>query len=128
MTLELKMLIWSTALAISQMVIALIAAIVEVGIVPLVGNRESIPPLSGWAGRAQRAYRNMLEGLAFFAALILVTQLAGKSNAATALGAQLFFWARLVYAPLYTIGIPWVRTAVWGISFVGLAQILMQLL
>jgi uncharacterized MAPEG superfamily protein len=54
----------------------------------------------------------MLEALAFFAALILVAQLAGKTNAATALGAQLFFWARLVYVPVYIIGIPWLRTAI----------------
>jgi uncharacterized MAPEG superfamily protein len=112
MTLELKLLVWSTALAIAQMLIALLAAIMQLGLVSLVGNRENIPPLTGWAGRAQRAYRNMLEALAFFAALILVAQLAGKTNAATALGAQLFFWARLVYVPVYIIGIPWLRTAI----------------
>jgi uncharacterized MAPEG superfamily protein len=95
MTIELKLLVWSTALALIQMLIALLAAIAQVGVKRLVGNRENLPAFEGWAGRAQRAHRNMLESLTIFAALVLVAQVAGKSNAATALGAQLFFWSRL---------------------------------
>jgi uncharacterized MAPEG superfamily protein len=87
---------------------------------PFVGNRENLPAFEGWAGRAQRAHRNMLESLTIFAALVLVAQVAGKSNATTALGAQLFFWSRLAYSPVYVIGIPWLRTGVWGVSFAGL--------
>ncbi len=60
--------------------------------------------------------------------LVLVAQLAGRTNAATALGAQLFFWSRLAYAPVYIVGIPWLRTALWGVSFAGLLQILLQIL
>jgi uncharacterized MAPEG superfamily protein len=128
MTLELKLLVWSTALALSQMLVSVLAAIAQVGLRPLVGNRENLPAFGGWAGRAQRAHRNMLESLAVFAALVLVAQVAGKTNVATALGAQLFFWSRLAYAPVYVIGVPWLRTALWGVSFAGLLQILLQLL
>jgi uncharacterized MAPEG superfamily protein len=128
MSIELKLLVWSTALALIQMLIALLAAIAQVGFMPLVGNRENLPAFAGWAGRAQRAHRNMLESLTIFAALVLVAQVAGKSNATTAVGAQLFFWSRLAYAPLYIVGIPWLRTAVWGVSFAGLLQILSQIL
>jgi uncharacterized MAPEG superfamily protein len=71
------------------------AAIAQVGLLPLVGNRESLPAFEGWAGRAQPAHRNMLESLIIFAALVLVAQFAGKTNLATAFGAQLFFWGRL---------------------------------
>ena len=128
MTLERQLLVWSTVLASMQMLVALLAAIAQVGLLPLVGNRENLPALGGWAGRAQRAHRNMLESLVIFAALVLVAQLAGKTNVGTALGAQLFFWARLAYAPVYVIGIPWLRTGLWGVSFAGLLQILLQLL
>ncbi|HEY2033133.1 MAG TPA: MAPEG family protein [Rhizomicrobium sp.] len=128
MTLELKLLVWSATLALIQMFVALLAAITQVGFSPLIGNRDKLPAFEGWAGRAQRAHRNMLESLVIFAALVLVAQVAGKTNAATALGAQLFFWARLAYAPVYIIGIPGLRTALWGVSFVGLLQILLQLL
>ena len=128
MTLELKLLVWSTALALMQMLIALLAAIAQIGFLPLVGNRENLPAFKGWPDRAQRAHRNMLESLTIFAVLVLVAQVAGKFNAVTALGAQLFFWGRLAYAPVYVIGIPWLRSGLWGVSFVGLLQILLQLL
>ena len=128
MTVELKMLIWSSALALAQMIVALLAALRQVGLVPLAGNRDNFPPLEGVAARARRAQQNMLENLAVFATLVLVAQVAGKTNATTALGAQLFFWARLVYAPVYVVGIPWVRTAIWAVSFVGMVLILGQLL
>src|ERR1700760_315003 len=106
MTVELKMLVWSSALALIQMAIALAIAIAQVGFQPLLGNRENLPVLAGWAGRAQRAHRNMLESLVIFAALVLAAQIAGKTSPATALGAQLFFWSQLAYAPAYLIGIP----------------------
>jgi uncharacterized MAPEG superfamily protein len=70
----------------------------------------------------------MLESLTIFAAFVLVAQVTGKTNAATALGAQLFFWSRLAYAPVYVIGIPWLRTGLWGVSFAGLLLILSQIL
>jgi uncharacterized MAPEG superfamily protein len=82
---------------------------------------------AGWAGRAQRAHRNMLENLVLFAALVLIAVLAGKTNSTTLLGAQLFFWARLVYAVVYIAGIPWLRTAVWTVSVIGLLLIFSQL-
>ncbi len=126
MSLELELLVWSTALAVIQMIVALLAAMSQIGLLPLVGNREKLPAFEGWAGRAQRAHRNMLENLVLFAALVLAAQLAGKTNTATALGAELFFWGRLAYAPVYVIGVPWLRTALWGVSFVGLVQILSQ--
>lgn len=128
MTVELKLVVWSAVLALIQMLIALLGAIAQLGVMTLVGNRESLPAFDGWVGRAQRAHRNMLESLAIFVALVLVAQVAGRSNAVTALGAQLFFWGRLAYAPVYVIGIPWLRTGLWAVSFGGLLQILSQLL
>jgi uncharacterized MAPEG superfamily protein len=127
-TIELRLLVWSIALALAQMLLALAGAIVQVGVPQLAGNRENLRDLHGWAARAQRAHRNMLESLPLFAALVLVGQLAGRTDASTALGAQLFFWGRLAYAPVYVIGVPWLRSALWGVSFVGLLQILLELL
>lgn len=127
MPIELKMLVWSVALTIAQMLIAAAGAQLNVGLAPLAGNREHMPEIDGWAGRASRAHRNMLENIVLFAALVLVAQVAGKTNATTALGAQIFFWARLVYAGVYVAGVPWVRTGVWTVSLVGLVMIFLQL-
>jgi len=127
MSPDLKFLVWSVALTLLQMVVAAMAATQQCGLPRLAGNREDLPTLTGIAGRAQRAHRNMLESLVLFAALVLVAQAAGKANAATALGAQLFFWARLAYAIVYLAGIPWLRTGIWAIGIVGLAIIFLQL-
>ncbi|HMN70769.1 MAG TPA: MAPEG family protein [Rhodoblastus sp.] len=127
MSIELKMLVWSVALTIVQMLVAALGAQTQVGLPPLAGNREDMPALTGWAGRAARAHRNMLENIVLFATLVLVAQIAGRTNATTALGAQIFFWARLVYAAVYVAGVPWLRTGVWAVSMVGLVMILVQL-
>ena len=37
-----------------------------------------------------------------------------------ALGGPSFFRARLVYALVYLVGIPWARTAIWLVSVIGL--------
>jgi len=127
MSPDLKFLVWSVALTAVQMVVAVLFAIQQVGLPRLAGNRDGLPPATGMAGRAQRAHRNMLESLVLFAALVLVAQAIGKANAATALGAQLFFWGRLAYAIVYLAGVPWIRTGVWAVSVVGLVMIFLQL-
>ena len=71
--------------------------------------------MSGWAGRAARAHRNMLENLVLFAILVLVARAVNVGNGMTLLGAQLFFWGRVAHAILYIAGIPWLRTAAWTV-------------
>ena len=124
---ELTLLVWSVVLAFAQALIAVQGAMMQVGLPMLAGNREQVPEITGWAGRAARAHRNMLESLVLFAALVLVTVAAGRTNAMTLLGAQLFFWARVVYVGVYIAGVPWLRTAVWAVSVVGLILIALQL-
>jgi uncharacterized MAPEG superfamily protein len=128
MSIDIKLLIWSVALTLVQAVIAVIGAQLQVGLPMLAGNREKLPEILGWAGRAQRAHRNMLENLVLFGLLVLVANATGKANATTALGAELFFWARIAYAVIYLAGIPWARTAAWGVSVVGLVLIFLQLI
>jgi uncharacterized MAPEG superfamily protein len=127
MSLDFQMLIWSIALAFIQMVVAVSGCVLQVGLPKLAGNREGLAPMAGWVGRAQRAHLNMLENLVLFAPLVLIADITSRNNAVTELGAQIFFWARLVYAIVYIIGIPWLRTTIWGISVVGMVMIFVQL-
>jgi uncharacterized MAPEG superfamily protein len=127
MPIELKLLVWSVALAFLQCLVAVTGALLQVGLPTLAGNREGLPAITGWGGRAERAHRNMLQSLVLFVALVLVAQAAGKLNPTTALGAQLFFWGRVAYAAVYVIGLPWIRTAVWAVSIIGLVLIFIQL-
>ena len=127
MSPDLQMLVWSAALALAQMLVAVFGAQSQVGLPRLAGNREGLPPLTGWADRARRAHLNMLENLVVFAIAVLVAEAAGRANETTALGAMLFFWARLAYAFVYVAGIPWLRTALWAVSIAGILLVLSQL-
>jgi len=128
MKAELSLLVWAGLLTLVQAVIAVQGALMQVGLAKLAGNRDGLPEITGWGGRAARAHRNMLENLVLFAILVLVAVIAGKTNSATLMGAQIFLAARIVYALVYIVGIPWLRTAVWGISVIGLAMIFLQLI
>ena len=125
---ELTLLAWAVLLAFAQMLVAVQGAVMHVGLPMLAGNRDGLPEMKSWAGRAARAHRNMLESLVLFAVLVLAAVAAGKTNATTLLGAQIFLWARVGYAVIYVAGIPWLRTGVWGVSVVGLAMIFLQLI
>ena len=124
---ELNLLVWAVALAVVQVLVAVTGAYTQVGLMKLVGNREDMPKLAGWAGRAERAHENMVVNLVLFASLALVAAAAGKLNAMTLLGAQLFFWARVAYAVIYLAGLPWLRTLSWLVSVIGLVLIFLQL-
>jgi uncharacterized MAPEG superfamily protein len=126
MTPEIIFLLWSAALTLLLAVIAVSAATLELGLPPMVGNREEMPEMSGWAGRAERAHRNMLENLVLFAIVVFAARLTDVSNTVTLLGAQLFFFGRVAHAILYIAGIPWLRTLAWLVSVIGIAMIFWQ--
>lgn len=128
MTIELKLLVWSVALAFAQMLLSVVGAAQQVGIEELVSNREFTPKLMGWAERARKGHLNMLENLALFAPLVLIAQIAGRTNATTALGAEIFFFARLLYVFVFAYGVPYLRTLIWTVSVIGLVLIFSQLI
>ncbi|HUA79328.1 MAG TPA: MAPEG family protein, partial [Dyella sp.] len=35
--------------------------------------------------------------------------------------------ARLIYVPVYALGIPYLRTAIWAVSMVGIVMLLVPL-
>ncbi len=124
---ELMLLAWAVVLTVVQMLVAVSGATLQVGLPMLAGNRDNCPAFTGWVARAYRAHHNMLENLVLFAALVLIAVIAGKTNPTTLLGAQIFFWARIVYAAVFLAGIPWLRTGVWTVSMIGLILIFLQL-
>jgi uncharacterized MAPEG superfamily protein len=124
---ELNLLVWAAALTVVQVLVAVMGAFNQVGLMKLVGNREGMPEMTGWAGRAERAHLNMLQNLVLFAVLVLAAVATGKTNDLTLLGAQLFFWSRVAYAIIYVAGITWLRTLSWLVSVIGLIMIFVQL-
>jgi uncharacterized MAPEG superfamily protein len=128
MTIELKMLAWSALLGLVQVFLGAAAMFNQRSSAWVASSRDQpAEPLAGVAGRLDRSWRNFLETFPFFAVAVLVAHLAQRHNDMTMLGAQLYFWARLVYLPLYAAGIPYLRTLVWTISVIGLVMVLAAL-
>jgi uncharacterized MAPEG superfamily protein len=80
-------------------------------------------PLSGVAGRIERAFRNYLETYPFFVAAVLAATATDTSNALTQWGAFSYVMARIVYVPLYASGIPLIRSLAWNVAFFGVVVI-----
>jgi uncharacterized MAPEG superfamily protein len=63
-----------------------------------------------------------------FAIFIVAAHLAERNNDMTALGAAIFFWARLGFAAVYIAGIRWVRSILWFAGFIGMILVAVQLI
>jgi uncharacterized MAPEG superfamily protein len=94
-----------------------------------VGARdEAVPAENVMTGRTSRAQANFLETFPIAMVALLGVVLAGRTSHWTALGGWIWLGARIVYLPLYAVGVPVVRTVVWTISMIGIAVVLWPLL
>lgn len=90
-------------------------------------NRDHLPEATPLGGRAERAAQNSIEALLLFVPLALVANAAGLAAEAL-LGAKLFFWARVVYLPIYLAGVIYLRSLIWGVGVAGLAMMVLVLI
>lgn len=128
MSTELSMLVWSVVLGLLQIALSATGSVMQRGLPWAAGPRDGEPkPLTGVAARLDRARHNFLETFPLFAAAVLVAFALQRHDATTALGAQLYFWARLAYVPVYAAGIPYLRTLIWAVSIVGIVLLLTAL-
>ncbi|WP_269514188.1 MAPEG family protein [Brevundimonas subvibrioides] len=92
------------------------------------GPRDGVPARPGLiTQRLERAQANMWETLPLFIGAVLIAHVTGEDGPLTFWGTQAFFWARLVYIPLYAFGVPFVRSIVWLIAMGGLVAIFVAL-
>lgn len=85
----------------------------------LVGPRDDLPAPNKLVGRGKRAVDNLREGLLLFAPFVLIGAVTSGFDAMTAMGAMIFFYARVAHGLLYFAGVPWLRTIVWMVGIVG---------
>lgn len=129
MNTEIQMLAWSIALGLVHLLIGAALMTRQRGLKWNASARDGEPrPLTGVAARVDRALRNFLETFGFFAAAVLAVVLTGRADADTALGAQLYFWARLAYLPVYAAGIAYLRSLVWAVSLAGIVMLVLALI
>ncbi|WP_312706136.1 MAPEG family protein [Stenotrophomonas sp.] len=129
MNAELSLLAWAMLLGFVHIFAASTVVTRERGIKWNASARDAPNvPLSPLAGRLQRAQANFFETFPFFAAAAIAVVVAGRSTESTVLAAQVYFWARVVYLPLYAMGVPYVRSLVWVVSIVAVLSLVFALL
>ncbi len=127
--LELTLLGWSVVLLVVAIMLQGQLATRELGVGWNAGPRDGDRhPTGVLAGRAQRALDNFKETYPAFIALALALAVSGRTGGLGAIGALLWFGARIVYHPLYLFGVPYVRSLVWVASMFGLLLMLIRLL
>jgi uncharacterized MAPEG superfamily protein len=124
-SIELQMLFCSVLLGLAQLLAAAMLSTRDKGVAHNLSPRDDQgAPVSVLTGRMQRAFANFKETFAFFAAAVLLVTILGRESELSAWGAQIYFWARLAYVPVYAAGIPGLRSAIWTVSLVGLLLVL----
>jgi len=98
------------------------------GLMDTVGYPDKPKAQSAWATRMHAAHENAVENLVVFAALVLVADAVGVSNAATAGACVVYFWTRVVHLAAYTFKVPWVRTLAFTVGWVCQMVIAWQIL
>ncbi len=83
----------------------------------LFSSRDENSDTSIYENRANRALKNLFETLPIFIGLVLLSITKDVDNASLA-----FFWliARVIYVPIYILGVDYLRTVVWAISLTSL--------
>jgi uncharacterized MAPEG superfamily protein len=129
MPVEIKILAWGMILLLVHIFAAAHVKTKQYGAKWNMGARDAhLPPLNPLAGRLSRAEANFKETLPIAIVALIGVVLAGKASEWTALGGWIWLGARIVYLPLYAVGVPVVRTIMFMVSLVGLLIALWPLL
>lgn len=128
MSVEISMLVYATALLIVLVLIQATVGVQAQGLQPMAGSRDDLPPPKPFQARTKRCVDNHREGLTMFAPLVIAAALTHVSNSWTVLGAELFFYSRVVHAVLYLAGVPMIRPLAWAVGLVGTLMVLLAVL
>ena len=129
MAIELRILTFGALLLVVHIFTATRFKTMQYGRKWNVGARdEALPPPNPITGRTMRAQANFEETFPIAIVALVGVVLANRTSELTALGGWIWLGARIVYLPLYAIGIPVIRTILFVISMVGLGMVLWPLL
>jgi len=128
MSAELLMLVYSAVLFLVIILVQAVLGISQNGLMAQAGNRDNLAEPTVLRRRLQRLSDNMQENLVLFAIVVLVASAAGVSNDTTAMGAVVFFYARVGHAIIYTFGWPVIRPLFYFAGLIGIGMIALEIL
>ena len=92
--------------------------IIEMGLITALSESDAdLTPKKKWANRLMKAHGNSVENLILFAPLVIIIDYLGINSEKTAMACAVFFWSRLAYIFVYTIAVPYLRTALFCVGF-----------
>lgn len=127
MTTELTMLAWATVLGLLNVVITGPLTVAQFGAAYGLSSRDERKEATGIPARVNRALANFLQTFPFFAVAVLVAHVADRHSVWTVRGAELYFWARLLFLPCYAFNIIYARTACFLLAVAGIVMVLSAL-
>ena len=129
MAIELTCLAWAVILGLLHIFIAANLRTKELGIEWNMSPRDGEDKTTSvLVERLYRAQANFFETFPLFAAAVLLVAVTQNYTVYSQLGAIVYLVARVIYFPLYALGIPVVRSLVWITSIIGLLLVLAPLL
>ncbi len=128
MSVELLMLVYSAVLLLVIILVQAGLGISQNGLMAQAGNRDNLAEPTVLRQRLQRLSANMQENLVLFAIVVLVASAVGVSNDTTAMGAVVFFYARVGHAIIYAFGWPVIRPLFYFAGVIGVGMIGVEVL
>jgi len=123
MTVLMALLLGAALFGLLQVIATGMAVSSRRGLGFSMSPRDDGQPLDGEAGRVVRAAHNFMETFVFFAVAALVAHVLGRETALAVGGGWIYLLARIVYWPLYVLGVPGVRSLVWVASIIGIVLV-----
>lgn len=123
LTCLLVLALWSLFLNHLPALARLSAAGVEWGL----SNRDTMPDVPLWVGRADRAQRNHHDNLAMIGIILLMAVVLQKTDAITQTAAIVILVSRIGHAVFYLLGIGLLRSLSYAISILALFTVVWRL-
>ena len=127
MTPELTYLTYGVLLLIAHVLLQATLSALSKGIGWALGPQDEQREQNAVAARIERALWNYVTYFPAFAATALALTVTNLNTETTALGAAIWFWARVAYVPAYASGIPLVRSVAGIVSMAGLIMMVLGL-
>ena len=116
---QTSILILSFLLVLIQITIPVLISLLtnNVKLSYLFSSRDNEANTSIYIDRANRSLNNLFETLPIFIGLVLLSIINDVDNS---LLAMIWLLARIIYVPVYIVGINYLRTGIWAIALICL--------
>lgn len=119
MPFELQAIVYSVLILFVLLMIQGALVPLNQGLAWGLGSRDAERDSTALQARARRTIANHIEGMLLYVPLAILIEMTGLSSSLTIWGAGLYLAGRVAFAPFYMFGVPYLRSAAWGVAILG---------